>query len=187
MINEGKDDEEQSGETFWHVYKFFCGTNARISAMVVILIALGAWGLKILKIDTALINYFPKKSEFRQDIDYVDNQYAGTNSIFFNVTGPEKGDICNVELLKAVENMEHYLEANYDNIGKIVSFTTFIKRINQVWHAPTAAVLETTASETGSDGEIGGFDDFGFGDFGGFDGLEGFGDFGTSETTENAR
>lgn len=171
MINEGKDDDEQSGESFWHIYKFFCGSATRVNAMIILLVALGIWGLYLLKIDTALINYFPKKSEFRQDIDYVDSQYAGTNSIFFNITGPEKGDICNVELLKAVENMEKYLDANFDNIGKIVSFTTFVKRINQVWHAPTASVLEDSSSAASADD---GFDaSFGFDDFG-FEGFEGF-------------
>ena len=98
----------------------------------------------------------------------------------------EKGDLTNPEILKAVDDMQEYLAENYAGIGKIVSFTTFIKRINQVWHVPTTEVADA--------GVAGGADDFGdFGDFGddfaaddGFDSFDDFGDFGDSADTTAA-
>ena len=44
--------------------------------------------------------------------------------------------LTNPEILKAVDNMQEYLLAKNPEIGKIVSFTTFIKRMNQVMHVP---------------------------------------------------
>ena len=144
-------------------------------------------GLRILKIDTAIVNYFPENCELRQDIKSIDKNFAGTNSLYFTIEGQEKGDLTNPEILKAVDDMQEYLAENFDGIGKIVSFTTFIKRINQVWHVPTTqavAVADTVASD-----DFGGLDDFDdfdsfsddFDDFGGFDDFADFGD-----STENS-
>ena len=135
----------------------------------------------MLKVDTALINYFPKESEFRQDIDYVDNSFAGTNSVFFLVEGPEKGDISNPDILKAVDGMEANLKKNFPEIGKIVSLTTFIKRINQVFNDPSTYVPETieeTPAETSAQDM-----DFGDVDFGDMD-LSAFGDISTPSEDE---
>ena len=88
----------------------------------------------------------------RQDIDYVNDNFAGSNSVYFTISGENPGDIKNPEILKAVDDMQNYLAGKYDNIGKIVSFTTFIKRINQVWFAPGSTTVEadtTAAADTG--------------------------------------
>ena len=160
----------------------------------------------MLKIDTAIVNYFPENCELRQDIKSIDKNFAGTNSLYFTISGQEKGDLTKPEILKAVDDMQTYLAENYDGIGKIVSFTTFIKRINQVWHVPSTETLETAEADTetletaeadtGDDSMLlpqtantDGFDDFdSFDDFGDFgddfaadDGFDDFGDFGDSE------
>ncbi|MDE5798299.1 MAG: MMPL family transporter, partial [Treponemataceae bacterium] len=43
------------------------------------------------------------------------------------------------EILKAVDDMQEYMLAHHSEIGKIVSFTTSIKRMNQVMHTPEGA------------------------------------------------
>ena len=121
--------------------------------------------------------------------------------MYFTIEGQEKGDLTNPEILKAVDDMQEYLAENYDGIGKIVSFTTFIKRINQVWHVPTTEVADAGVAGGADDSLIlantanpDGFDDFGdFGDFGddfaaddGFDSFDDFGDFGDSADTTAA-
>ncbi|MCR4822087.1 MAG: MMPL family transporter [Treponema sp.] len=44
--------------------------------------------------------------------------------------------LTNPEILKAVDGMQDYLLGRHDGIGKMVSFTTFIKRMNQVMNSP---------------------------------------------------
>lgn len=44
--------------------------------------------------------------------------------------------LTNPEILKAVDELQEYMLAHHPEIGKIVSFTTFIKRMNQVMHVP---------------------------------------------------
>ncbi|MCR5400675.1 MAG: MMPL family transporter [Treponema sp.] len=182
QIAGGKLSEEASGNTFYSIYHFFCGSKERLILFTIALVAISCVGLRQLKIDTALINYFPKDCDMRKGIDYVDKQFAGTNSVYFNIEGQKPGDITNPELLKAVDDMQDYLAENYDGIGKIVSLTTFIKRINQVWHVPGYS-LNNTAGGAGQEASDDGFtsafeSDFGdFGDFGDSS-FDDFGDFG---------
>ncbi len=185
----GKTEGEASGDTLYSVYRFFCGSFPRLVITSVAIIALSLAGLRCLKIDTALINYFPKNCDFRKDVDYVDTQYAGTNSLFFTIEGQEKGDISNPELLHAVDNMEKYLLAHHKNIGKIVSFTTFIKRINQVWHVPGAqstptSSIQDTSSEGSFDDSWNDWDDWGsdFGSDSDSSTIDDWSDWGTDET-----
>ena len=50
------------------------------------------------------------------------------------------------EILQAVENMQNYLLLHHaDDIGKIVSFTSFIKRMNQVMHVPVGGEADEYA------------------------------------------
>jgi len=162
----------QSSNTTFNIYRFFCGTTPRITIFSICIVIISIVGLNLLKIDTSLVGYFPAKTQMRQDIDYVNENFAGTNSVYFNIKGEKPGDIKNPEILKAVDDMQNYLAAKHDNIGKIVSFTTFIKRINQVWFAPGSSTEEASTESTAVNFDSGfdfGGDDFDFGDDFGFE------------------
>lgn len=163
----GKTAEEASGETTYAIYRFFCGTPARLIIFTVAILTIAITGFRLINIDTALVNYFPRSSEFRQNLDYVDEHYAGTNSTYFLITGKEDGDVTKPELLTAVDEMQQYLLATYpDKIGKIASFTTFIKRVNQVWHDPATAEIAGMASSGQDESGISSFGDDAFASFG---------------------
>ena len=227
----GKTSAEATTNTLYMVYHFFSGTKPRLIVSTAILLLVAIIGFKMLIVDTALVNYFPPDSKFRQDISYVDENLAGSNTLYLIVSGEEKeaeeapaesagesvadsvasdfdfgtsennvadsvasdfdfgtaepgtaddfgfgeasnaatddfvfadasntgadfgfGDMAdssetaeapkqyymltNPEILKAVDGMQEYLLARHDGIGKMVSFTTFIKRMNQVMNAP---------------------------------------------------
>ncbi len=176
----GKTAVEMHGQTLYTVYRFFAGTRPRLVIFAIAILLLGGIGLDKLIVDTAMVNYFPSTSTFRQDLAYVDGTLAGTNSMYLVVSGDalteeeiaaqnaaeeagtEFGDfdfgsddfdfgsseeiaevakqyhsLTNPEILKAVDDMQNYLLLHHkDEIGKIVSFTTFIKRMNQVMHVP---------------------------------------------------
>ena len=181
----GKEMKDASGNTLYNIYHFFCGSRVRLVIFTLVILGLSYAGLRMLKIDTAIVNYFPENCELRQDINSIDKNFAGTNSLYFTISGQEKGDLTNPEILKAVDDMQTYLAENYDGIGKIVSFTTFIKRINQVWHVPSTETLETAEAGTGDDSmllpQTANTD--GFDDFDSFDDFGDFGDFGDSTET----
>jgi predicted RND superfamily exporter protein len=172
----GRTANEANSDTMYTLYRFFAGTKPRLSLLMLIILILSGIGIKKLVVDTALVNYFPPESKFRQDLAYVDEKLAGSNSLYFVVSGQEKGDLTKPEILEAVDSMQDYLAEKYPSIGKIVSFTTFLKRMNQVMHTPdlsgAAEFADTDAGTAGSADEAG----FGF-DFGDDSGDSGF-DFG---------
>ena len=205
----GKTAEEKNSETLYNLYSFFAGTRPRLIIFVLVIALLSAVGLQKLIVDTAMANYFPKNSKFRQDLAYVDDTLSGSNSMYVVIAGKEKsadatnivsssefdygefdfsdpedatsdfdfGDsdfdfgedagfdfgeadaeapkayymLTNPEILKAVDDMQNYLLARHPEIGKIVSFTTFIKRMNQVMHVPVAGGAEDAEAQTLAD------------------------------------
>lgn len=208
----GKTSAEATTNTLYLIYHFFSGTKPRLIVSTAVLLLAAVIGFKMLVVDTALVNYFPPDSKFREDITYVDEHLAGSNTLYLIVKGEEKdaeevpadgagesvadniasdfdfgtpdtaaadstdsgfdfgaaaddfgfgeaaggdfdfgnsGDssasaeapkqyymLTNPEILKAVDGMQEYLLARHDGIGKMVSFTTFIKRMNQVMNDP---------------------------------------------------
>ena len=233
----GKDSNEATSSTLYAIYHFFSGTKPRLIVSTLVIIVVAAFGVHQLIVDTALVNYFPMNSKFRQDIAYVDENLAGSNTMFFIISGKEKapsdtavsaestaddiasdfdftggdslpdssvadaiesdfdfgesddfgfgstsddfgfgnaGDdfgfgtdgtedktesqepvaqkeyymLTNPEILKAVDGLQDYLMQEHgEHIGKIVSFTTFIKRMNQVMHVPVADDSDAMATD----------------------------------------
>ncbi|MBQ9627355.1 MAG: MMPL family transporter, partial [Treponema sp.] len=127
---------EARGRTLYNIYHFCAGTKPRLVIFSVLICLFSFLGVKRLVINTSLVGYFPPASKFRQDIDFVDRTFAGTNDVYFVISGQEKGDMTKPEILKKVDDLQNHLLAEYPEIGKAVSFTTFIKRMNQVMHAP---------------------------------------------------
>lgn len=221
-------DSQDASSTLYAIYSFFCGTTPRLIVSSLVIIALSIFGLLKLDIDTALVNYFPETSRLRQDLNYVNDNFAGTNSVYLLFKSPastaksksaalykeaaelkEKAEkdgkevdaatqekinnlleeagklaldaltlpnMTNTEALHQIDVMEKWLTDNYKIVGKAVSYTDSIKKINQVWNAPMLRAQDdiVAASESQTD-TFGDFDfsegenatDFGFeNDFG---------------------
>jgi len=228
----GKTSEEATSSTLYSIYHFFSGTRPRLIVSTAVVLVAAIVGFKLLVVDTALVNYFPPDSKFRQDITYVDEHLAGSNTLYFIISGEELTEeeiaakavaedstadaiasdfdftedagadtaaddfsfdssddfsfdsseelaestsveddfsfedtssdfdfgggeelvaeaepvkeyhmLTNPEILMAVDGMQDYLRARHTGIGKVVSFTTFIKRMNQVMNAPSGDEL----------------------------------------------
>ncbi len=214
-----------SHDSLYGIFLFFCGSKPRMYIFGTLLVVFSFFGIKKLHIDTSIINYFPKESQLRQDIDYVDKRFAGTNLIFMTVDGPkvkdadgnfldedgipvmnkdgkyldvngniirksdgrkialEEGSMKNPDILEALDGLQDNIYTKFPCVGKMISFSTLIKRMNQVLHAPSAENLNTVATSSGNaDFGTDDFADFGsdFGDFG----MDDFGDFGADSSED---
>ena len=199
----GRTAEEANADTLYNLYHFFAGTKPRLLVLVLVVVTLSVVGVRMLVVDTAMVNYFPGTSKFRQDLAYVDETLSGSNSMYvvvrgkerpaggadagdsqsdfgdfdfseFDAQGPSSDDdfgdfgdfdfssdedvgavtqyysLTDPEILRAVDGLQNYLLAHHSEIGKIVSFTTFIKRMNQVMHVPVggSSGIESQDAET---------------------------------------
>ncbi len=141
------------GSTLINIYRTLCGSGGRLALFIGAICVCSYFGLSRLDVDSAIIEYFSADSDFRQDIDYVNENFAGANSLYLIVEGEEKGAMTNPEILKPVDDLQNYLVAKYPEIGKAVSFTTFIKRMNQVMHIPDPLLYADSGNYEESEGE----------------------------------
>ena len=142
---------EARGRTLYSIYHFCAGTKPRLVIFSVLICLFSFLGVRQLVINTSLVGYFPTDSKFRKDIDFVDETFAGTNDVYFVISGQEKGDMTKPEILKIVDDLQNHLLDEYPEIGKAVSFTTFIKRMNQVMHAPMLAAADSADEAAAAD------------------------------------
>lgn len=181
---------EARGRTLYNIYHFCAGTKPRLVIFSVLICLFSFLGVKRLVINTSLVGYFPPASKFRQDIDFVDRTFAGTNDVYFVISGQEKGDMTKPEILKKVDDLQNHLLAEYPEIGKAVSFTTFIKRMNQVMHAPMLAAPDSADDFAAADSGDYAEDDWGdsgddWGDASGDEWADAGDDWGDSSSDES--
>ena len=133
------------------IYAYLNKRRGRLIFVLVLFVGLSIWGLARLNVESSLIEYFPKESTMRRDVAAIDKEFAGTNVFSLVIKGPEKGSLTDPEILKQMDDLSQYLAQNHHEIGKIVSFTDFIKRMNKVMHAET---ITETAQDTTSGTDI---------------------------------
>ena len=170
------------------MYRFFGQRKRRILIFAILVAALAGWGASRLVVDNELIAYFKRNTDIRVADEFLRDQFLGTRSFNINVIGEAPGDLTNPAILAAMEELARYLEDTYEEIPRVLSYTEFIKRMNQVMNIGVPSpysdvgVAETLPAEPeGTDPDVGfdheGNDTFtgGFGGDGGFGSDTGFG------------
>ena len=139
----------KKGAMLDRIYAYFNKREGRFVFGLSVIVGLSVVGIMHLNIESAFLEYFPKNSKVRNDVSSIDTTYVGTTGFSLVIQGQEKGDMCNPAILTEMENLETYLQANNPAIGSVVSFTEFVKRMNQVMHS-SAAVQGTSVPQNAS-------------------------------------
>ncbi len=112
--------------------------TTRRKTMVLIgaaLIVIGAvWGARQLIVDNALVEYFKESTHIRISDQLIREKFAGTKNFSIIISGQEPGDMADPRVLAAMDDLADHLEKAYPQIAKVVSFSDFIRRMNQVMH-----------------------------------------------------
>ena len=173
------------------LYRYFATSRVRVIVVSSIIAAAAVYGTSLLVVDNELVTYFKGDTEIRRSDEFLRENFLGTRSFDINVVGSAPGDLTKPEILSVMDDLAIHLETTHPEISKVLSYTDFIKRMNQVLNAdvpspyanqsagPVASGASVEAvsaaapvpppAPTGSFGDAGGFDDAG-----GF-GTEGFG------------
>ena len=139
----------KKGAMLDRIYAYFNKREGRFVFGLSVIVGLSVVGIMNLNIESAFLEYFPKNSKVRNDVSSIDTKYVGTTGFSLVIQGQEKGDMCNPAILTEMEKLEDYLQANHPAIGSVVSFTEFVKRMNQVMHS-SAAVQGTSVPQNDS-------------------------------------
>ncbi len=149
-----------------------------MSSVVLLLSVSGT--LKVV-VDHSLITNFKKTEDIRISDKMIRENFGGTKIFNVVIDGKEKGSMTDPEILKAMDDLDTYLENNFDEVGKVISFSDFVKRMNKVMNYPEKTEADNT--EAGSE-EFSSDSSLSFFDSGSTDGSSFFDDGGSSTFLE---
>lgn len=134
-------DKMEKGLNFF--YDAFGKRKFLIVFLSIIVVILSAIGTNKLIIDNSIIEYFKLDTHIRKSDNFLKEKFSGADSFDIVISG--KGAGVDPVLLKEMDNLSNHLYKEHSEIGKIISFTDTVKRINQVMH------IESDSDDLGLD------------------------------------
>ncbi len=105
----------------------------KVYAGVIAFIVLAAVGMDRVVVDNSTKSFFSRDLPFQQDDRVLNERLGGTNTLYFLVEGKDDDAIKDPKTLQAMDDMQRFLESQ-PYVGKTISMTDFIKRMNQSMH-----------------------------------------------------
>ena len=153
----------QNTAAFNVLYNFFHSHNLRVIFLFIIIVAAGIYGTTRINRDSVLVEYFKEDTQIRIADNFLNDKFNGTTFFEIIVSGTKPGDLTNPEILIAIDEMNAFLKAKYPQIKKVISFTDFIKKLNQVMnYSGTNGKKPYDTSETNTSEE---YESIGFSSF----------------------
>lgn len=133
--------KKSGGRLIFPVLRLYAGAIIRrgfvIVAVIILIIPVSLFGVSRIIVDNSIIEYFKKSTEIRRADSFLREYFGGTKHFSIVVKGKNRGDLTNPEVLKAMDELASYLVTRYpDEVGKVISFTDFLKRMNMVMNVP---------------------------------------------------
>lgn len=114
------------------LHNYLSDKKVEILLLTVLIIVFSINGMTKIVIDTPMIEVFKETTEIRIADKFENKTFAGTATLDVVIEGPEKGSMTNPEILKAMDDFAVFLTKSFPEVGKVTSFTDFIKRMNRV-------------------------------------------------------
>lgn len=107
--------------------------------VAVAILGVSFWGASRIVVDNATVEFFKGNTEISRADAFLRSDFNGTKSFNINVKGQNPGDLNDPRILAAMDDLQKYLETSFPEVGKVLSYSQFIKRINQVLNADEPA------------------------------------------------
>jgi hypothetical protein len=107
-----------------------------VAVLLFLVAALSIWGMTKIKIESALLSYFPETSSLRRDVEFIDHHFAGSNLMSIVIHGKDKGFLTDPVVLQKMDELSQYLRSHHSEVGKTISYSDFIRRMNRIMNAP---------------------------------------------------
>src|SRR6056297_32021 len=133
-----KEDDETNriNKIILGIYHFFTKDQMRLLVFSLIIVLIFGYGATKINTGTNFINFFKEDTEIRKANSFINNNFGGSNFLTVMVSGEKASSLTEPDILKEIDNLDNYLTSNYKNVGKVISFTDLLKRMNQVMHYP---------------------------------------------------
>ena len=94
------------------------------------------WALTQVVVDNAMVEYFDRDSPVRTADTVIRERFSGTKMFSVLFEGDERGALTDPGALAAMDDLARYLEHQHPEVGHVLSFSDFVRRMNRVMHAP---------------------------------------------------
>ncbi len=139
----GAKEEERNGPVIGYLVDRLAAAATKHKAPVlagfVVLFAASAFYTTKVVIDQNMVEYFKEGTEVRVADSFIRKNFAGTIYFDMVVRGGAKGDLNDPRALEAMEGLRNHIMETYPEVAKVISYTDFLKRINQALHADAPA------------------------------------------------
>ena len=113
------------------IYMRFAKRPKTVLFLAIVVIALSVWGTSKLIVDNNMINFFNAKTDIAKSDRFLREEFVGTKVLSLVVSGNEPGSMNDPDALKAMDDIANFV-AKDPSVGKVMSYTQIIKRMNQV-------------------------------------------------------
>ncbi|TVQ99277.1 MAG: RND family transporter [Spirochaetaceae bacterium] len=136
---------------------------AVVVAGVLLVAAACTWALTQVVVDNAMVEYFDRDSPVRTADTVIRERFSGTKMFSVLFEGDERGALTDPDALAAMDDLARYLERHHAEVGHVLSFSDFVRRMNRVMHAPDdepdAGQPDAATPSDGNDGFLSFFGD----------------------------
>ncbi len=145
---ESEKDENPAVERFIdYLYGVFHRNKGKIMILTLLIIAAGITGTTRIVKDNVLIEYFKPDTEISKSDKFLRDKFNGTTTFDIVVKGSGKGSMTDPRILSAMDSMSSYLKEKYPEVTSILSFTDFVKKMNQVMNSSSPEPEPITEEE----------------------------------------
>lgn len=99
----------------------------------IIICAAGAAGMSCLKVEVNNITFFKKNAPVRRADSFMNERFAGTVNLNVVFEGKEPYSVLDPAALSALDSVSSRIKTSFPEVGKSVSVTDFIKKMNQTF------------------------------------------------------
>ncbi|MDR1286797.1 MAG: MMPL family transporter [Treponema sp.] len=143
-----------------------------VIGLTVLVTVAALFGLSRLVIDNVFVEYFRDDTDiYRSDV-FIRDKFGGSKTVSVVVEADDSQTLLHPDSLAAVDGLGAYLSERVPQVGKVMDFTSLVKRINQVFNAGESpeglAPGVSSGRENGGNGKsaeelpVFGFGGFGF-------------------------
>lgn len=127
--------QKETGRFAYAFSDFIISHDKKILAIILVLFASLAVGLKELKIDSNTIKFFTEDAPMRQSVDFVEKNLRGTMTYEVVADSGAESGVKTPEFLEAVDRFQKEVKATYsEEVTKATSLADIIKRYNKIFH-----------------------------------------------------
>jgi predicted RND superfamily exporter protein len=131
-------ERDRLSRTVARRFAAFSSKPKTVIALSVAVVAISIFGASRMVVDNNMISFFNDRTDIAKSDKFLRGEFSGTKVLSIVVSGKDKGAMNDPDALRAMDDIANYV-AKDPAVGKVMSYTQIVKRMNQVLNADEPA------------------------------------------------